>query len=515
MMLAGSALLTISTAILAGLLAFTCWSLWLKPRKALKFWEMQGIPTQPLTYPASSLIKLIRAKERGQIMQAQVQDARVIGRNRIYAVAYAFEAFLNVSDPDIIKEIMFTHAEKYHKSSHDAKDTFRPLLGNGILMSEDEFWKKQRSLLSTAFHHVSLKAMFNTMTECLGTFEVKLQDKFKAGVDADTGIWRTDIEHGLCISVLTLDIIAKCAFGADLPEVIVQRISELCGEALHQIQERCLNLVGFIPYLNKIRFPSLVKLLNSTDGLTNIALQLMNERRDGLTQSKCEGGDLLDVLLSSVEAKGLSDKEIRDEAVTFIFAAYETTANMLTWAFFALANNESVQEKCRQEAFAVLGDEVPSFDQVKSLKYIEAFCLESLRMYPPFPMIGKYAVRDHYLMEDKLFVPAGTLIGINSYVVHRDERFWPEPEKFDPSRFLLQEDGKPIKRHHYAYLPFSAGARACMGKNFALIEIKLIIAVLLKRFKFSLVPGQNVTPDMQNINMVPQSGVKLDISRIR
>jgi len=215
------------------------------------------------------------------------------------------------------------------------------------------------------------------------------------------------------------------------------------------------------------------------------------------------GPDLLDLLLSAVdnEEQPFTDQEIKEQALTFVFAGSETTGNLMVWLFYILMTHDDVLQACREEIDRVLPNGIePSNEHLADLVVCEAIINETLRLYPPAPLISRHCIQEHTIgTERQLHIPAGTSITINSYTLHRRSDLWPRPLEFDYTRWMRDPKTglKPKLSHPFAYLPFAAGSRNCIGQNFALLEAKLMLAMFVQRCDFKLIPGQKIVPDLQ------------------
>jgi cytochrome P450 len=221
--------------------------------------------------------------------------------------------------------------------------------------------------------------------------------------------------------------------------------------------------------------------------------------------------DVLGLLLSVRDEEGqpLPLRRVRDEAATFMLAGHETTANALSWMWYLLALNTDARDQMLAEVDAVLGDRRPAFDDVAKLPWTAACVQEAMRMYSPAWVVPRRCVEDDVIGGHRIRRGSTVLIPINS--LHHDERFWPDPEVFDPSRFLPEN----VKSHHRsAYLPFGGGRRVCIGKTFAMIEATLVTALMSRSFVYDLKPGHPVMPEA-TLTLRPRYGLKMIARRRR
>ena len=227
----------------------------------------------------------------------------------------------------------------------------------------------------------------------------------------------------------------------------------------------------------------------------------------------------LDLLLSAVdnEGKPFSDAEVKDEALTFVLAGHETTASLMTWILYVLMTNEHVLRACREEVDRVLPQGgLPTAEHMSELSTIGAVINETLRLYPPAPYFVRDCLREHTIGQGskyELRVPEGSTIVINAAALHRRSDLWPRPLEFDYTRWTRDSVTglKPKLSHPYAYLPFAAGPRNCIGQNFAFLEAKVILALFVQRCNFELVSGQKIIPEIK-MTMQPKYGLFARVS---
>jgi cytochrome P450 len=224
------------------------------------------------------------------------------------------------------------------------------------------------------------------------------------------------------------------------------------------------------------------------------------------TSTSSSDNDLLARLLAARDEEsgaGMSDRQLRDEMMTLFLAGHETTANALTWTIYLLSQHPDVGERLGLELDTVLGGRAPTSADLPKLTYTEMVVRESMRLYPPAPGFAREPVEDVTI--GGYAVPKGSLISILTTVLHRDERFFPDPERFDPDRFAA---GWMDRIPRYAYLPFGGGPRVCIGNGFAMMEARLILATLAQRYRFTLAPGQTITP-VQLVTLRPKGGLRV------
>jgi cytochrome P450 len=297
------------------------------------------------------------------------------------------------------------------------------------------------------------------------------------------------------MSGLALDIVGLALFGADLTGD-----SDQLGRAM-SVGQRAAVLTTFLPIgwgpaSTRVVKAAARRLARTPEGVEGPVGRLIAARRAGGEPARTPG-DLLDVLLRARDEGGrpLTDGEICDEVATFMLAGHETSANALAWSLALLSAYPAARERLEEELAAVLGDRDPDAADVARLPWARAVVSETLRLYPPAWTIERDALADDDVAGTP--VPAGSLVAISPYLVHRHPGFWPDPAGFDPRRFLPGGDGDTAIRNRYAFIPFGGGRRACVGAPFAELETVLVLATLARRFRLELTARGMPTPVAQ------------------
>jgi len=400
-----------------------------------------------------------------------------------YRAGWVRVYFLN--DPDLIDFVLVRHYQDFLKDR--VVRNSRWLFGNGLLTNEGESWKKQRRLAQPSFHRERIASYGAIMTE------------YAEQAAAD---WR----HGAVIDIhqemmrLTLAITIRVLFGLEF-------------EGLQEVS-KALNVLARNISGVRLLFPSVVRLL-PRPGLFEFrrAIQKLEETVyevvDRHRRSGKDSGDLLSMLVAARDEDGnpMSDRQIRDEVMTFLLAGHETTALALSWAWHLLAENPAADGELNDELQRVLGDRLPKVSDLPSLPYAEGVIKESMRLYPPAWALGRTAARDIELGGYR--IPAGANIVMSPWVRHRDARYFPSPGKFDPCRWS-SETTKHLPR--FAYFPFGAGPRQCIGAAFATLEAVVVLATIARKFQVRPVPGHPVEP-LPSLTLRPKSGVWVELRK--
>ena len=397
------------------------------------------------------------------------------------------EAFF-LNHPDLIKDVLVTNNQNFMKGL--VLQRAKRLLGEGLLTSEGEFHRRQRRLAQPAFHRQRIATYAAVMTE----YAMRTSDRWQ---DGDT----LDMSHEMMR--LTLAIVGKTLFDAD-----VESESGEVGNAMNVVMELFNTLtMPFFELLQKLPLPQLRRFDSAKEKLDRIIYGLIEERR----RSGIDRGDLLSMLLLAQDEEGdggrMTDQQLRDELLTIFLAGHETTANALTWTWYLLSQHEEVEKKLHAELDEVLGGRLPTFEDVPKLRYTEMVLAESMRLYPPAWAVGRLSTVDCVI--GGYAVPSRSLVLMSQYVMHRDERFYPDPLVFDPLRWT--PEAKEL-RPQFSYFPFGGGPRRCIGEGFAWMEGVLLIAALGQRWRMTLLPHHPVALKPL-ITLRPKHGMKMTITQ--
>lgn len=414
-----------------------------------------------------------------------LESARLYG-DMVHFRAGPYHAFLLVH-PDLVRDVLITHQHSFMKGR--GIQWARRFLGEGLLTSEGALHTRQRRLCQPAFHPERIQAYGRIMAD----YAVRTRERWSKG-----GV----VEVSQEMTALTMAVVAKALFDAD----VEQEAAEL-GESLSVIVRLFarfnLPLSGLLQLLP---LPSNLRFRRARARLDATIFRIIAERRS----SGEDRGDLLSMLLLAQDVEGdgsgMSDLQLRDEAMTLFLAGHETTANALTWTFYLLSQNPDAEARLHHELDQALAGRPPSVEDIPCLRYTEWVFAESMRLYPPAWSLGRRALRDQPL--GGYVIPAGSYVMLSPYVTHRDPRFFPEPTRFDPERWRPEARAA---RPKFSYFPFGGGARQCIGEPFAWMEGVLILATLCQRFRLRLVPGHPVEPQPL-ITLRPRHGMRMTVA---
>lgn len=395
------------------------------------------------------------------------------------------EAIL-VSNPDDIERVLITEHRKVTKDRF-TKDLSR-FLGQGLLTSEGDFWRRQRRLAQPAFHRERIAAYARAMAEAT---EERISN-WEPGAVFDI---HDEMMH------LTRDIVCRTLFG----KVAGPEMAAVSG-ALEVVLNRYAEpLFLLVPSLDKLPLPLSLRYRQGVETLDRVVYGLIKERR----ASGRDTGDLLSMLLAAQDEDGsrMSDKQVRDEVMTIFLAGHETTAIALSWTFYLLSHNPDSCRSLGEEARSVLGDRQATIEDLPRLSFTDGVVSEAMRLYPPAWVIGREVIEPFELRGQRL--DKGVQIWMSQWVVHRDPRTFDEPDAFRPSRW---QNGLAKKLPKFAYFPFGGGPRLCIGNTFAIIEANLILAMIAARFRLVLEPGQRIKA-FPSVTLRPNPGIRVRLER--
>jgi len=392
--------------------------------------------------------------------------------------------------PDQIREILTDKAKLLPKFRLQVR-VLQQWDGNGLVLSEGEFWARQRRLVQPAFQVKRFVAYADAMVHK----SENIAQVWEGLPDGSV----IDVEEAM--TGLTLEIIAKTFFDADLTAEthnLRKAVAILSETAVREMGE-VIHLPDWTP-VPRIRAKRWA--MNYID---SIIRRFIAERR----KTGEDRGDLLSMLLHAVDSEDsktrMTDEQARDEAMVLFLAGHDTTAAGLTWFWYIMGKYPETQQRVHDEIESVLQKNSLGFEDVAKLPYLSSVIKETLRLYPPAIGIFAREAKEQIEMEG-YEIPRGSIVYAFSYVTHRDQRWFPEPERFDPDRFLGE---KERKLSPFAYFPFGGGPRACIGAQFALTEMTLVAASLLRRFEFSLRPGDRDPEPLAHLSLRPRGGLSV------
>lgn len=469
-----------------------------------------------------------------------------IEHGSVYKLAFGPKSFVVVSDPIVARHILRENAFAYDKGV--LADILEPIMGKGLIPADLETWKPRRKAIVPGFHTAFLEAMVKVFGDCSGRTVQKLEAMLLAAEVNKTKYIEVDMEAEF--SNLALDIIGLCVFNYDFGSVtrespVIKAVYGTLFEAEHRS-------TFYIPYWKfplarwlvprQRKFHEDLKVINEC--LDNLIAGAKETRQEddvealqGRDYSKVKDASLLRFLVD-MKGEDVDNRQLRDDLMTMLIAGHETTAAVLTWAVFMLAQNPDKLVKAQAEVDMVLAQRNPTYECIKKLQYIRLIIAEALRLYPQPPLLIRRALRPDTLPggyrgdKDGYPIPQGTDIFISVYNLHRSPYFWDQPDNFEPERFLLPKDSKGIEGwagfdpykgqgalypneiiSDFAFLPFGGGPRKCVGDQFALMESTVGLAMLLQKFDLELKDPPESTQIVTGATIHTKSGLWCKIKR--
>ena len=390
------------------------------------------------------------------------------------------------TDPVVIQRVLKTNSENYHKSEIQKK-RMGHFLGKGLLTTEGEAWKTQRRLIQSGFERKQLEVLSSIMQDSLAD---SLRD-----FDRQARLGPVDI-YPLMMKI-TFAMVGRSLFGARLKEEDIDLIST----AILTVQEFMVRQT-IQPYLNP--WFAVSGELRRHWELRSRAFGVLDEylqRR----RKEVPGHDLLQILMDArySDGHGMSDELILSESMQLLVAGHETSSNALSWLLYLLSSRPDCVDRVRQEFDSVLGDKPLSYSDVAKFEFTTQVISEALRLYPPFWMVDRMALADDRAGD--VVIPRGSTVVVFIHGVHHSPQYWENPENFDEERFSKAKE----KLHTpFAHLPFGAGPRGCIGGNYAMLQMLMILSVLLRKYDFCLVPGQTIEARPMVI-LRPENGIRM------
>ena len=417
------------------------------------------------------LFEMVRTV-RDSSIATHPQDAyeeEFLDRSFLWAKAYI------INNPDAIKRVLLDNVDNYVRTRL-ARRLLEPGIGQGLLTTEGETWRRHRRIMAPSFDPRSVASyapMMTQHTEMLLARWDQMPDG--ATLMADQAMMR-----------LTLDIIAQAMFSSDAAD-IAELVATGAERYQTEVRPSLFDLVPLPPWVPRLKSMKHAERIFSD---FDIKIERMIAERGGTAAG--EKKDLLGRLLAARDEEtgsGLSAKEIRDEIITIFMAGHETTSLALTWTLYLLSQHPAIETKLHTELRDVLGGRTPRAEDVPKLRYARLVLDEALRLYPPAHTLSREAIAADELGGHR--IPAGATVYIVPWVLHRHRKLWDHPERFDPERFSPE---RSANRPKMAYIPFGAGPRICIGAAFAITEAILILATIAQRYRLHLKPGHSVEP---------------------
>ncbi|MBO9533791.1 MAG: cytochrome P450 [Solirubrobacteraceae bacterium] len=415
-----------------------------------------------------------------------------------------------IRDPEHARQVLVTNQDNYVKGND--YQILAVLLGKGLLTNFDlEHWQRQRKLVQPLFAKRHLAPMATSM--------IGGADTWLDGIAPDAAAGRT-IDVNSAMMALTLDVVCRALFGTRIDGPTTKTVGKSMDTLLRAAQAN-FKLAGVYDVMEvapKVTFAGLLRLrrvhwnraMKAKAEMDRIVYGLIDHR---VAHPDADAQDLLSLLLNARDEDDGSEmdrEQVRDEVMTFLGAGHETTANALTWLWLALSRNPEARRRMEQEVDEVLGGRMPVYEDAERLPWTNACLHEAMRLFPPVPAFTRVAAGSDDI--DGLRIERGADVVIAPYLLHRNPRFWSNPEGFDPERFMPGGEATRPGRPRLAFMPFGGGRRICVGQGFAQLEGVLMAAMIAQRIRFDLVPGTQVRHDVA-ITLRPRDGMPMTVRR--
>ena len=377
-----------------------------------------------------------------------------------------------VSHPDWIEDVLVTSAKKFQKGI--ALQRAKRLLGEGLLTSEGQAHLRQRRTIQPMFHRQQVQRFADAM--------VKHAMRWRDAVTPGATI---DVTHEM--AALTLAIVGETLFSSN-----VQGDADEVRDALTAaVQSFGIAFLPGLEYFEKLPLPMFARVRKARERLDRVIHRVIQDRRHAESPHDSPH-DLLSMLLAARDpenpsAQGMSDRQIRDEAMTIFLAGHETTANAMAWTWHLLGSSPAIERRLHEELSRVLDGRTPSVDDVPKLELTRMIIAESMRLYPPAWTMGRRAIERHTI--DGHIIEPGALVIVSQWIAHHDKRWWTDPDRFNPDRWSEKSD-----RPKYSYFPFGGGSRICIGESFAWTEAILLLATIAQKWSFAPVTAPTIEP---------------------
>lgn len=391
-----------------------------------------------------------------------------------------------ICDPDMIRELLIKHSDQLHRDPFTRR-VFDRFASGGLFLSEDEAWRRQRRLVQPVFHATHIQQYAQTFAD----YAQQMCSSWHPGQTR-----QLDRE----MMALTLRIICKTMFGADI-EPVTARIGQLMQTIMTEAETQ---LRALMPAPKWLPTPGNVRQRRAVEAVQQLLTEIIQERKTKLAQSEDEGQDLLARLLLARDENGqpMSDRQVLDECVTIFVAGHETTAVALSWAWALLLQHPDALTKLQNEVRDALNGAPVTLEALTKLPYLEQVIKETLRLYPPAPGFGRTPTQA-FSLNGTQYKP-GDVLMFSIYALHRQAEFYPEPACFRPERFDTAAPQPP----RYAYAPFGAGPRTCVGNHFALLEMQMVLASMVQSLDLALAADGPIEP-VSLVTLRPRDGVKV------
>jgi len=379
------------------------------------------------------------------------------------------------NSPDIIRYVLVENKDNYERKSPQMKRALEPLLGDGLFISDGKTWSSRRRIQTPLFDNAHIQMYSKTMISTI----IEMADNWQSQGDG------AEIEVHTEMAKLAAEIIARTLFGEKLGAENSGAVVGAFADYQSVVKQMALS--------NFLGLPDWLPNVNAKIGKARVAGKTIHNAVDAIIALAEKGGHEGTMVAELIKANKSEDgldvmtrKQIRNEIIVLFMAGHETTANVLAWAWYLISQSPEVEQKLHEELDSVLNGRLPEYADVENLKYTRAILDETMRLYPPVPILSRQALKEDTIRGKK--IPAGSLMLVVPWLIQRHKKFWDKPDHFMPERFMPGAE-KPKK---FTYIPFSAGPRVCIGKSFGITESVLAIAIIAQRFRITLPQNADV-----------------------
>jgi cytochrome P450 len=439
---------------------------------------------EPPGPPVTAVLRVLRGLGREPLSFLEAMHAQYGDVVRLPLVVW--NVYL-LRHPEHVKHVLQDHHSGYDKDNFDYR-MLKPILGEGLLTANGEHWLRQRRLMQPAFHRERIAGFAQLMVE---RTQALLERWREAAGRSEPLCIRDEMTR------LTADIVTRALFGVEIAgeaQAVAESFTVLNRSVVAQFEH---------PFLALLPLPTLSGgVRRAARTLDRVVRGIIKRRRAAVTDT----ADLLSLLLQARDeesAGGMTEQQLRDEVMTLLLAGHETTANALSWTWYLLGRAPQAAERVAAELDEVLGDRDPTADDLPRLACTRRTIEESLRLYPPAWIVSRAACEEDEIGGFR--IPRRSIVALSPWITHRDPRFWDDPERFDPDRFL---PARVAARPRFAYFPFAGGPRQCIGNGFAMTEATLVLATIARRYRLEPVSDQPVEPDPL-VTLRPHSGLSM------
>jgi len=396
-----------------------------------------------------------------------------------------------INEPNAIRRVVLDNADNYTKSEVGRR-LLEPGLGRGLLTSEGETWRRHRRIMAPSFDPRSVNGYAPIMTDVTN----ELLAKWDALPEP------RELDVAAAMMHLTLHIISRAMFSSDSDE-IVDVVERGVNQYQTTVRPSLLDLLHVPLWLARFLAPKPTEgIFDEFDAKVDRLLTMRGRAPDA------EPKDLLARLIAARDNEtggGMTPQEVRDQVVTIFMAGHETTSQALSWTWYLLSQHPAVEAKLNDELGTVLGGRTPRHEDIADLHYTRMVIEESMRLYPPAHTFGRQPIAADEILGHR--IPVGAEVLIMPWLIHRKPSLWENPDRFDPERFAPE---RSASRQRFAYIPFGAGPRICIGAGFAMTEAVLILATIAQRYRLRLGPGHPVEPQGL-ITLRPRYGLRMTL----